>query len=91
LRACEVLGESAFNTVQVPEAGLILKQGTGRLIRTEQDWGVISVLDTRLHNTAYGKKLLQCIPRFTPISSLDTLLTYCETQLSIQQTSTQID
>ncbi len=90
LRACEALGESAFNTVQVPEAGLILKQGTGRLIRTEQDWGVISVLDTRLNNTAYGKKLLQCIPMFTPINSLDTLLTYCETQLSVQQTSTQM-
>jgi ATP-dependent DNA helicase DinG len=91
LRTCEALGESAFNTVQVPEAGLILKQGTGRLIRTEQDWGVISVLDTRLHNTAYGKKLLHCIPEFTPINNLDALLTYCETQLSIQQTSTQTD
>jgi ATP-dependent DNA helicase DinG len=84
LRACEASGASPFNTVQIPEAGLTLKQGTGRLIRTEADWGVVSVLDARLHSTGYGKKLLKSMPSFASVKTLDALLTYCEAQLAAQ-------
>ena len=82
LKACEAAGLSPFDTLQIPEASLALKQGTGRLIRTESDWGVVSVLDTRLRSSGYGKKLTQSLPAFTPVDSVDALLTYCEQQLT---------
>jgi ATP-dependent DNA helicase DinG len=81
LKACETAGLSPFDTLQIPEASLALKQGTGRLIRTESDWGVVCVLDTRLRTSGYGKKLTQSLPAFTPVDNLDALLTYCEQQL----------
>jgi ATP-dependent DNA helicase DinG len=81
LKACEAAGLSAFDTLQIPEASLALKQGTGRLIRTELDWGVVSVMDTRLHSSGYGRKLTRSLPAFTQLDSVDELLTYCEQQL----------
>jgi ATP-dependent DNA helicase DinG len=82
LKACEAAGLSPFDTLQIPEASLALKQGTGRLIRTETDWGVIAVTDTRLLTSGYGKKLTQSLPGFAPVDSVDALLTYCEQQLA---------
>jgi ATP-dependent DNA helicase DinG len=81
LKACEAAGLSPFDALQIPEASLALKQGTGRLIRTEQDWGVVSVLDTRLRSSGYGRKLTQSLPAFSTVDTVDALLTYCEQQL----------
>jgi ATP-dependent DNA helicase DinG len=81
LKACEAAGLSPFDTLQIPEASLALKQGTGRLIRTESDWGVVVVTDTRLRSSGYGKKLMQALPGFAPVDTVDALLTYCEQQL----------
>lgn len=82
LKACEAAGLSPFDTLQIPEASLALKQGTGRLIRTELDWGVVSVLDTRLRTSGYGRKLTQSLPAFATVETVDALLTYCEQQLA---------
>jgi ATP-dependent DNA helicase DinG len=41
-------GQSAFMEMIVPEAGVKLNQNSGRLLRTEEDWGVVYILDTRL-------------------------------------------
>ena len=49
---------------QLPEAAISLKQGAGRLIRTETDWGVLMVGDTRLVDKPYGKQLWRGLPPF---------------------------
>ena len=51
-------GESGFNKYQVPEACLKMKQGFGRLIRTEFDTGIFIVTDPRIYNSNYGYKIL---------------------------------
>ena len=75
-------GGSSFDAVQLPEAALSLQQGTGRLIRTEADWGVISVLDTRLKTAGYGRRLVSAMPAFTQVDSVDELLGFCEGKLA---------
>jgi ATP-dependent DNA helicase DinG len=72
---------SPFDKLQIPEASLALKQGTGRLIRTESDWGVVCVTDTRLRTAGYGKRLTSALPSFTRVDNVDELLTYCEQRL----------
>ena len=49
---------------QLPEAAIALKQGAGRLIRSETDWGVLMVGDTRLVDKPYGKQLWRGLPPF---------------------------
>jgi ATP-dependent DNA helicase DinG len=58
------IGRNAFTEVTVPAAGMKLAQSTGRLIRTEDDYGEVIVLDTRLATTNYGKMLLKGLPAF---------------------------
>jgi ATP-dependent DNA helicase DinG len=55
-------GEDPFNSVQLPEAALALKQGVGRLIRSETDRGVVAICDPRLVERGYGKRLLAALP-----------------------------
>ena len=55
--ALEARGERAFKTYFLPEAGLALKQGAGRLIRSELDKGLLVIGDTRLMTRPYGRKL----------------------------------
>jgi len=59
---CEASGRSAFNAYFVPEAAVSLKQGAGRLIRTESDRGVLVVCDPRLATMGYGRRLVQALP-----------------------------
>ena len=56
-RACEEAGERWFDRFYLPEAVLKFRQGFGRLIRTETDAGVIVVLDHRLTQKTYRKRL----------------------------------
>jgi ATP-dependent DNA helicase DinG len=58
----ESKGKSAFNDYQVPMAILSLKQGLGRLIRTETDRGVLAILDSRLVRMSYGRRFLESLP-----------------------------
>nr|WP_229722943.1 ATP-dependent DNA helicase [Xylophilus rhododendri] len=58
----EQSGRSAFNSYFVPEAAVALKQGAGRLIRREDDRGILLVGDTRLTGMPYGKRLLAGLP-----------------------------
>lgn len=51
------LGGSGFREVSLPHAELMLKQGFGRLLRSESDRGVVAVLDDRLVRSAYGTRL----------------------------------
>jgi ATP-dependent DNA helicase DinG len=55
-------GGSGFRSVTMPRAGLLLAQAAGRLIRSGEDKGVVSVLDSRLANAGYGSSLRKSMP-----------------------------
>ena len=65
----ELQGKSSFSDYSVPEAAVALKQGAGRLIRSETDTGVLVVCDPRLTGMAYGKRLLACLPPMRKINN----------------------
>ena len=60
-------GGNPFIELTVPEASLKLVQAVGRLIRTEADYGRVTILDNRLTYAHYGKKLLAALPPFRRI------------------------
>ena len=70
----EAQGKSAFNHYAMPEAAVALKQGAGRLIRSESDRGALVICDPRLGNTPYGKRLLKALP---PMRQLDDPSSLC--------------
>jgi ATP-dependent DNA helicase DinG len=55
-------GRNAFAEYQLPEAVLKLKQGFGRLIRTQQDKGMVVILDPRVVTKSYGRTFLDSLP-----------------------------
>lgn len=63
-RAADEAGASGFAVVSLPRAALLLAQGTGRLIRSAHDRGVIAVLDSRLANARYGGYLRASLPPY---------------------------
>lgn len=60
----EAQGRNPFMEVAVPDASLRLIQACGRLIRTEQDTGQITILDNRLVTRRYGSMLLDALPPY---------------------------
>lgn len=66
----EAEGGNAFAELHLPHALLTLKQGFGRLLRREDDVGIVAVLDKRLVTRGYGKRLLAGLP---PASRTSTL------------------
>ncbi|HEX7404472.1 MAG TPA: helicase C-terminal domain-containing protein, partial [Candidatus Nanopelagicaceae bacterium] len=63
-RAAEIDAEggSGFMQVSLPRAALLLAQGTGRLIRSLEDRGVVAILDSRIVTKRYGSVLLNSMP-----------------------------
>ena len=55
-------GGNPFRDWQLPQAAISLKQGAGRLIRTETDRGVLMIGDPRLVEKSYGKTLWRSLP-----------------------------
>jgi len=55
-------GGNAFREYQLPEAALALKQGVGRLIRSETDRGVVVICDPRLIDKPYGRVFRASLP-----------------------------
>jgi ATP-dependent DNA helicase DinG len=68
-RELERQGRSAFDEYFLSEAAISLKQGAGRLIRSETDRGLLVITDPRLRQMPYGRKLRQALP---PMGTLDT-------------------
>jgi ATP-dependent DNA helicase DinG len=62
LEAIEAAGGNPFMDYSVPEAILKLRQGVGRLIRTERDNGLVCILDNRILTKRYGKVFLKALP-----------------------------
>ena len=61
--ACVLKGGNAFYDIQLPEAVAALRQGAGRLIRTQEDRGVIAILDSRMYTRSYGRVVAKNLPR----------------------------
>ena len=62
VRQLKAEGRDPFDAYFVAEAAVALKQGAGRLIRTESDQGLLVLCDTRLATSRYGRRLLSALP-----------------------------
>lgn len=71
-------GLSPFAVHQLPHAVITLKQGAGRLIRSESDRGVLAICDTRLVEKPYGRQIWQSLPPFTRTREADTVVRFLE-------------
>jgi ATP-dependent DNA helicase DinG len=72
----QAAGGNAFRDYQLPEAALALKQGVGRLIRSEEDYGTVVICDPRMMGRGYGKVLLAALPAMTPTRDRDEALRF---------------
>jgi DNA polymerase-3 subunit epsilon/ATP-dependent DNA helicase DinG len=57
--------DDAFNQYSIPQAILMFRQGFGRLIRTNQDRGVVAIFDHRVLSKSYGQAFLESLPGVT--------------------------
>ncbi len=64
-------GGNAFGDYQVPQAVLTLKQGFGRLIRSQQDRGVLAILDHRMVRKSYGRVFFESLPPYRQTNRLE--------------------
>jgi ATP-dependent DNA helicase DinG len=61
-RAADQAGGNGFMQVAATHAALLLAQGSGRLIRTTTDRGVVAILDPRVVTARYGGFLRASLP-----------------------------
>ena len=75
----EKRGLNGFMHHQLPEAIINLKQGAGRLIRDEEDRGVLMICDPRLISKPYGRRIWQSLPPFARTRELATVQNFLMT------------
>ncbi len=75
-KAMEEAGENPFLFYQIPQAILNLKQGVGRLIRGENDRGVVVLMDPRIKTKNYGKSFIKSLPPMTVTESESNILNF---------------
>lgn len=73
-RAVEAQGGNGFLTVAATHAALLLAQGTGRLLRSVDDRGVVAILDPRLATARYGGFLRASLPPYWETSDPDVVV-----------------
>ena len=73
-RAADQAGGNGFMQVAATHAALLLAQGTGRLIRTTTDRGVVAILDPRLVTARYGSFLRASLPPMWSTTERDVVL-----------------
>ncbi|MDP2562189.1 ATP-dependent DNA helicase [Psychrobium sp. 1_MG-2023] len=71
-------GIEGFDAVQIPQAVIALKQGAGRLIRDQQDRGVLVLCDTRIISRPYGRVFLQSLPDMKRTRDIKQVINYLE-------------
>lgn len=62
LEAVRQAGGNPFMDYQLPEAVIKLRQGFGRLVRTQDDTGIVVILDPRVRTKPYGRMFLESLP-----------------------------
>jgi ATP-dependent DNA helicase DinG len=72
--AVAAAGGNGFMSVAATHAALLLAQGSGRLLRTETDRGVVAVLDPRLATARYGAFLVRSMPPFWRTTDREVVL-----------------
>jgi ATP-dependent DNA helicase DinG len=78
VRQLRAQGRNPFEDYFVAEAAVSLKQGAGRLIRTETDRGLLVVCDTRLRQMGYGRRLLAALPPMAQLNEEDQALDWLQ-------------
>jgi ATP-dependent DNA helicase DinG len=68
---CEARGGNSFMDLFLPPALIRFRQGFGRLLRTEEDEGLVICLDPRVHTKNYGTQFKRCIAE-VPVEIRDT-------------------
>jgi ATP-dependent DNA helicase DinG len=69
-------GGNGFMDHQLPLAALSLKQGAGRLLRDQSDFGVIVLCDPRIKSKRYGRMFLQCLEPMPATSALNEVSSF---------------
>jgi ATP-dependent DNA helicase DinG len=80
-RRVEARGDNPFTVCFVAEAAIALKQGSGRLIRSETDRGLLVVADPRMATMGYGKRLKRALPPMSEVGDEASALAWLQ-QLS---------
>lgn len=76
LRRVRAEGGDPFCAEQLPQAVLALKQGFGRLIRSESDYGIVVIGDPRLSTRGYGRVFLRSLPDLPVVRDLASVRTF---------------
>ena len=71
-------GGNGFTQYSVPSAAMTLKQGFGRLIRTQKDAGIVAILDRRVVLKGYGRALLAGLPPARRVRTAEELRAFWE-------------
>ena len=69
-------GGNGFTQHQVPQAVLALKQGAGRLLRDENDYGAIVLCDPRITGKGYGRTFLASLEPMPTTTSADDVRSF---------------
>lgn len=84
IKQLESRGQEPFDAYQLPQAALALRQGFGRLIRTQSDRGVVALLDRRIVTKSYGRAFLASLPPARRMDDLGTLDTWFNEEQDVQ-------
>lgn len=76
---CRKQGGNPFAQLQIPQAAISLKQGAGRLIRDEDDKGVLVICDNRLVTKDYGKIFMGSLPDMHRTRDLNKAIEFLHT------------
>ena len=75
-------GGNGFSQHQLPQAVLAMKQGAGRLLRDQDDYGVIVLCDPRITSKSYGRVFLRSFEPMPTTSSIDDVADFLSDRVS---------
>jgi ATP-dependent DNA helicase DinG len=75
-------GGNGFSQHQLPQAVLAMKQGAGRLLRDQEDYGVIVLCDPRITTKSYGRQFLKSFEPMPSTSSIDDVAQFLSDRVS---------
>lgn len=78
VKRLESEGRNPFADYFIAEAAVSLKQGAGRLIRSETDRGLLVICDPRMAGMNYGRRLREALPPMTRVMSEEEALAWLE-------------